>query len=61
MAVIFLDEFRPSLNCTKYNKLTNISNEIPLESVHRIIESLRLRKTLKIIQSNHNLTKLPEL
>lgn len=48
MAVIFLDEFRPSLNCTKYNKLTNISNEIPLESVPRIIESLRLRKTLKI-------------
>ena len=28
-------------------------------SVYRIIESLRLEKTLKIIKSNHNLTILP--
>jgi len=26
---------------------------------HRIIELLRLEKTLKIIESNHNLTILP--
>ena len=28
---------------------------------HRIIELLRLEKTLKIVESNHNLTILPQL
>ena len=34
---------------------------VRLRENHRIIESLRLEKTLKIIESNHKLTILPQL
>jgi len=39
-----------------------VSTQLPQERAvkpHRIIELLRLEKTLKIIESNHNLTILP--
>ena len=41
----------PTNNLTNFVQLTII--------IIRIIESLRLEKTIKIIESNHNLTILP--
>ena len=36
-----------------------LSSPRQCEGCHRIIELLRLEKTLKIIESNHDLTMLP--
>jgi len=42
-----------------YKEQVHLENLFVCNCRHRIIESLRLEKTLEIIKSNHNLTILP--
>ena len=59
MVVVLLNMLIAMINSSYQEIEVGLCSQMVLFCYHRIIELLRLEKTLKIIKSNHNLTILP--